>query len=208
MVPRKTVTIIQARLGSSRFPRKVLERFGGSTLLESCYLSCQEFGWPICVAVADYELASFCWKKGWSYYFGSENDVLDRYYQAAKMMKADWICRVTSDQPRVILAQLIPFWALREAWEKAKTSHEREHVDPWLVNLTVDTKEDLMKLRRLYGEEEGTLEECGCEESSCRRGHGRPRKEFLEDCCECGEKIRECCCWQESGGGDLSEEAT
>ena len=206
MASGKTVTIIQARLGSTRFPRKVLEDFDGVTLLESCYLSCQELGWPICVAVADYKLASFCWKKGWSYYLGSENDVLDRYYQAARMMRADWVCRVTSDEPRLVIAQLVPFWALKLAWENTKDPYDREHVDPWLSNLTVDTKEDLVKLRRMYGKE-SDVEECGCEEGSCRRGHGRPRKELLEDRCECGKEVWKCCCWQESGRGELPEEA-
>ena len=147
----RLVTIIQARLGSTRFPHKVLADFNGKTMLEACVREAEKLGWPICVACpkSDRELLRYVWEKGWTWYAGSETDVLDRYYEAAQMMKADWVCRMTSDCPLGQIYQIIPMWALEMAWREAREPHEREHVDPWLKRLSVDTIEDLERVSAL-----------------------------------------------------------
>ena len=118
-------TILTARLASQRLPRKVMAPFLGKTLLENCYESCVALGWPVCVACpkSDRELLRFVWEKGWTWFAGSDEDVLERMVGAARMMRADWVCRVTHDQPRVVLAELIPLWALEMACREAKTPH-------------------------------------------------------------------------------------
>lgn len=50
---------------------------------------------------SDDKIAEFCRKNNIPLFRGSENDVLDRYYKAAKQYKAEYIVRVTADCPLV-----------------------------------------------------------------------------------------------------------
>jgi spore coat polysaccharide biosynthesis protein SpsF len=101
-----TVTaIMQARLGSSRLPGKVLLKVNGKTFLEHAFQRLQ-LADSVDTAViatttesADEAIASFCENRGWAHHRGSELDVLDRYYQTACLFPADIIVRVTSDCP-------------------------------------------------------------------------------------------------------------
>lgn len=101
--------IIQARLGSSRLPRKVLKKLpfaDNVTLLEYMYgrliKNCQ---YPIAYAIPigsqDNELAKFLDDRSIPYYRGSEDDVLARYFHAARFLNAGVIVRLTSDCPLV-----------------------------------------------------------------------------------------------------------
>lgn len=101
-----TVTaIMQARLGSTRLPGKVLLEVHGKTFLEHGFerlnlaSSVDQCVIATTVEPADDKIAAFCEKKGWFYNRGSEADVLDRYYQTALKHPADIIVRVTSDCP-------------------------------------------------------------------------------------------------------------
>ncbi len=49
----------------------------------------------------DDRLAELCEQYGWPVYRGSQDDVLDRYYQAARQFEAEHIVRVTSDCPLI-----------------------------------------------------------------------------------------------------------
>lgn len=101
-----TVTaIMQARLGSSRLPGKVLLKVNDKTFLEHAFHRLQ-LAESIDTAViatttepADEAIANFCESRDWNHYRGSESDVLDRYYQTACLFPADIIVRVTSDCP-------------------------------------------------------------------------------------------------------------
>src|SRR5438128_5145 len=106
----KVVTIIQARLGSTRFPRKVLADIGGTMMLRRVIDRARLIGYPVCVAIPredkfpwaeiDNSLPSEVFSQGfWTFWQGSENDVLERYSEAACAMKADHVIRVTSDCP-------------------------------------------------------------------------------------------------------------
>jgi spore coat polysaccharide biosynthesis protein SpsF len=157
-------------------------------------------------ATADDAIASLCVERGWSCFRGSPDDVLDRYYQAAREVGADQILRVTADNPltcseqaaRLIqrhletradcthnitslgsgmplgtASELFAFSALEVSWKEGRQPHHREHVDEYVYEhperfrsemipappeirrpeyrLTVDTKEDLELMRKIFG---------------------------------------------------------
>lgn len=103
----RTVVIVQARLGSSRLPAKVLRELAGRTVLRRVLERCaaiQEIDLVCCAipssfADNDDALAGEAVRCGAVVTRGSELDVLDRYYRAALELKAESIMRVTSDCP-------------------------------------------------------------------------------------------------------------
>lgn len=103
----KVVAIIQARLGSSRLPGKVLKDLGGESLLSRVVHRSQraKLIGEIIVATTteqqDEQIVSESERLGVSVFRGQELDVLDRYYQAAMKFNADAIVRITSDCPLV-----------------------------------------------------------------------------------------------------------
>jgi len=108
----KTILITQARIGSSRLPEKVMLKIGDQTLLDlhlSRAKQAQKVDQVIVATTNEDKSDLICQvaeQQGLPWYKGSLNDVLDRFYQAAKPHKADWVVRVTSDcpllDPRVI----------------------------------------------------------------------------------------------------------
>lgn len=100
-----TVAIIQARMGSSRLPGKVLEVFGGKTALDHCVertRACSAIDDVVIAtttAPADDVLVDTCRARNWRWFRGSEHDVLDRYYRAASEVGAAHVVRITSDCP-------------------------------------------------------------------------------------------------------------
>lgn len=100
-----TAVIIQARMGSTRLPGKVMMDLEGKTVLARVVerVQCTNYANDICVATTtlseDDKIVSEAIDLGVKFYRGSENDVLDRYCEAAKYMKADHIIRVTADNP-------------------------------------------------------------------------------------------------------------
>jgi len=103
----KILAIVQARLGSKRYPKKVLQKIGTTTIIELLLerLSRSKKISKIIVATTtnneDVELIKFVENLGYNCFPGNENDVLDRYYQVAKLEKADVIVRITGDCPFV-----------------------------------------------------------------------------------------------------------
>ena len=103
----KIVAIIQARLGSSRLPKKVLLDLAGKPVIQRVYERVRKIDRVDEVVVAtsfssqNDELVEFCESIGIPVCRGSEDDVLDRYYQAAKLHGADAILRITGDCPLV-----------------------------------------------------------------------------------------------------------
>src|SRR5258706_139250 len=101
------VCIIQARMGSSRLPGKVLHDLDGKTMLYRVVSRALDAKTIDAVVVATTEdprdEAIIDALKGFdgrvTGFRGSEKDVLDRYYQAAKSSDADIVVRVTSDCP-------------------------------------------------------------------------------------------------------------
>ncbi|MFH1155867.1 MAG: glycosyltransferase family protein [Pseudomonadota bacterium] len=99
--------IIQARMGSSRLPGKSLKKIGPDYLIEKLIkrLSLSSRVTKIIFAVPDKPmddpLAQVLSNNKVLFYRGSEDDVLDRYYQAARVFKADTVIRVTGDCPLI-----------------------------------------------------------------------------------------------------------
>ena len=164
---KKIVAVIQARMGSTRLPGKVLMDVCGKPILEHVIertKKCKKVN-SIVVATTNkpedkaiIKLAKRCRVESFA---GSEEDVLDRYYQAAKKFKADSIVRITADCPVIdfqIVDEVINEYTRREydicglsggfpdgldvtvfsfkilgdAWRNAKLLSEREHVDTYM----------------------------------------------------------------------------
>jgi glutamate-1-semialdehyde 2,1-aminomutase len=108
----KTVAIVQARTGSTRFPNKVMQPICGTPMIGLLLqrLSAANRVDQIVLATSedprDEPLALYVIGLGYTVYRGSENDVLDRYFSAAKQTSADVIVRITGDCP-LIDAELV-----------------------------------------------------------------------------------------------------
>ncbi len=103
----KTIAIIQARIGATRLPGKVLLKLAGKSVLEHVILRVKKAGSISDVVVAtsvkkDNEaIVEFCGKLGVRTFSGSEEDVLDRFYQAALLLKPEHMVRITADCPMI-----------------------------------------------------------------------------------------------------------
>lgn len=101
------VAIVQARMGSSRFPGKTLADLRGRPMLARVVERVQRADAVDRVVVAtsttplDDPIAQFCRKEQISCFRGSEDDVLDRFYRAAKEQDADVLVRITADCPLI-----------------------------------------------------------------------------------------------------------
>ena len=103
----KVLAIIQARYLSTRFPGKVLEKINNRTILEILIkrLSKSRHISKIVIAcssnILDKKIIELCTKIGIDYFVGSENNVLKRFYYAAKNFGAKNIVRITGDCPLI-----------------------------------------------------------------------------------------------------------
>ncbi len=106
-VEMKTIAIIQARMGSSRLPGKILKPLHNVDVLTYDIVRCRAIKGVTEVIVAtstlpqDDAIAKWCEEHEVAYYRGSEDDVLDRYVQCAKLYEPDYVMRITSDCPFV-----------------------------------------------------------------------------------------------------------
>lgn len=122
------IIIIQARMGSTRLPGKVMKKLLDKEIILWAYDRCvKSKAKDVFIATSLNEendiLAELCNKKGIKYYRGSEQDLLDRYYQLSKLYyqvsnnfkdtKELKIIRITSDCPFVdprIINDMIDFY--------------------------------------------------------------------------------------------------
>lgn len=101
----KIVAIIQGRMNSSRLPGKILADIAGQPMLTRVYVrtsrarTLDEVIFATTTDASDDPVAEYCNLSGIPLTRGSQFDVLDRYYQAAKEAKADVVVRVTADCP-------------------------------------------------------------------------------------------------------------
>lgn len=165
----KIIAIIQARMSSTRLPGKVLMQLAHIPVLEHVVnrleycKSIAEIVVATSIDQSDDLIEDWCAKAGVKLFRGSLNDVLDRYYQAATLYKADVIVRITADCPAIdpnIVDEVVQgfiaggydffglsgefpdgldctvfsYGAIYRAWKEAKLPSEREHVGPYIEN--------------------------------------------------------------------------
>ena len=120
----KTVAIIQARMGSTRLPGKVLADLAGKPVLAwvvraaRAALGVDDVCVATSTAAADDAVAAWCKSNGVLFHRGSESDVLDRYAGAAKASGAQIVVRLTADCPLLdpaVIAQTIRLRAMTGA---------------------------------------------------------------------------------------------
>lgn len=173
------MAIIQARLTSTRLPKKVLQKIGDKTILQRCIDNV-----IMAQSVDEVVVASPHDIRGYQcdvYADINESDVLGRYYRCADSHSADIVVRVTADcpfiDPKVIDyaveyfkthdyayccvapidgldVEVFPFWLLEEAHKNTQDVYDREHVTPYMrrkTKLSVDNPLDLKRARAWYG---------------------------------------------------------
>lgn len=92
-------------MGSTRLPGKVMLNLGGKTVIERVIERAAASRCLSEVAVAtgigpeNMPIVKLCSAKGIRVFCGSENDVLDRFYQFAKLVRPKSIVRITADCP-------------------------------------------------------------------------------------------------------------
>ena len=103
----RVVAVIQARMASSRLPGKVLLDIDGQPMLArvqtrtSRARTIHEALVATTTDVSDDPVAAFCEARQIQCTRGSQFDVLDRYYQAARAAAADVVVRITADCPAI-----------------------------------------------------------------------------------------------------------
>lgn len=165
----KYLVLIQARCGSTRLPNKVLRNISGKPDLQWVIERVKRSRLINDIMVVtsieknNLPLIHLCTELDTRVFVGAENDVLDRYYQAARLLQPTYIIRITADCPLFdwryldmaieqmkkttdYLAELtesfpdgldieiVRFEALKKAWQEAALSSEREHVTMYIKN--------------------------------------------------------------------------
>jgi spore coat polysaccharide biosynthesis protein SpsF len=151
--------IIQARTGSTRFARKIYEDINGKNTLQRVIegTNKSELAHKIILAMPRYDEDEFRKRQNdpdscigsrfadvnrFETYFGDPDDLVDRYFNAARLHSVDLIVRVTADCPlvqgKIIDEMLIeylkifPFWMLAETRQLTQDPVHREHVTPFM----------------------------------------------------------------------------
>ena len=103
----KIIAIVQARMGSTRFPCKVMRPINGVPMIELLLrrlAKAKRISQTILATSDDpcnQPLVDHVRSLGYEVFQGSENDVLDRFYQAAKLYRPEAVVRITGDCPLI-----------------------------------------------------------------------------------------------------------
>ncbi len=117
--PHPIVAIIQARMGSTRLPRKTLAPIVGRPLLAHILERVQAADLIDQVVIAtthhpdDDAIEALGQEMGVTVYRGSVDDVLDRFYQCARQVGAHTIVRITADDPfkdPQLIQAMLSYW--------------------------------------------------------------------------------------------------
>ena len=153
------VGIIQARIGSTRLPGKVLLEVNGRTMFE--YLlervrKCKTID-KIILATSinkiDDPLESLALSLGVEVFRGSENDVLERFYQAATIHKATHVVRLLNDCPLLdpeIVDEIVSYY-LENNENLDFLSNQNKHTYPDGMDVSVFSFKALKKLQETSG---------------------------------------------------------
>lgn len=173
------IAIVAARMGSGRFPGKVLEEIGKKPVIQHVvdFLNnLKNDGYLDDIIIAtpntpeNEKLWNYLEQKNIKYFKGSNDDVLDRYYQCAITNKIESIIRICADVPfydrEKIIQQIenykkdakftygngawvFSFRDLEESWLNGKHHEDREHVTTRMFN-AIDYPDDLERIRIQY----------------------------------------------------------
>ncbi|MEK4484804.1 glycosyltransferase family protein [Psychrobacillus sp. FSL H8-0484] len=147
------LAIIQARMGSTRLPGKILKKVNGKALLAYQIERVRQSKCIDKIVIAttidqkDEPIVEFCEQYGVDYYRGSENDVLARYYEAAEQFEGDIIVRLTSDCPiidPIVMDETICYY-IDHASEFDYVSNTIERTYPRGLDTEVFSREALEK---------------------------------------------------------------
>jgi spore coat polysaccharide biosynthesis protein SpsF len=151
----RVVGIIQARMGSTRLPGKVLRDIGGQTMLAHVVQRAQgartlsQVVVATTISPADDAVVAECERLGVAVFRGDEEDVLARYYWAAKAHQAEAVVRITSDCPLIdpqVIDNTIQYFLERQErcdyvanWKYEKQSNTVKHTYPLGMSVEVFT---------------------------------------------------------------------
>ena len=183
--------VVQAHMGSTRLKDKMLKDLYGKSVLERVLERLKRVGNADMLIVAtsvlqaDDVLAEECERCGVQIYRGSDDDVLERFYQAAKHYQLAHIGRVCADNtlldweiigaeidvyktgqydvvksgetvPLGLGAEMFSFDLLRDAYENATEHYQHEHVTPYIYENTQNVYH--YNLKQDYGRYRFTLD--------------------------------------------------
>jgi len=157
------VTIIQARLSSTRLPSKVLMNLNGSPLV---HWLCQQvrksalannFIVATSNSPSDEPLENWCKNNNVECYRGDLNNVLDRYYHSALKYNADVVVRLTGDSPLIdpkLIDKIVKFY-LQHDYDYVSNGPIMTYPDGMGVEVfTFDSLEQAYKNAKLPSEKE------------------------------------------------------
>jgi len=191
----KYLALIQARCDSSRLKNKVLLPLGDKPVLQ-CIIErvrlsrlVDEVMVITSIGRSNLPILSLCANIGVRVYVGSEDDVLDRYYQASRLIQPEYIIRITGDCPLFdaglldqAIEQMAPdtdflsmlsesfadgldleimrYDVLQKAWKEARLSSQREHVTQYIIqNPDLFMFQDFVSPIGYFGNKRWTLDE-------------------------------------------------
>ena len=152
--------IIQARMGSTRLPGKVLLNLHGKPIIQHVLDACNL--WPTMLAIPNTPMDMAILSGITVCHAGSENDVLDRIYSSTIGIYPDHVVRITADCPMLnhdiisdviqqhidnrndftynsdaeqgdgVDVEVMQIDCLRRCFEETKDPYDREHVTSWI----------------------------------------------------------------------------
>lgn len=133
----KILSIIEARMNSSRLPGKVLLKAAGKPMLHHLISRLKQVKKINEIVIAttinkeDDKIIDFAKKNKIKFFRGSENNVLKRVYLAAKFFKADIVVQITGDCPIIdssIIEQVLDIYLFNKA-DYVGNAHIRSYPD-------------------------------------------------------------------------------
>lgn len=134
-----TVVSIQARMGSTRLPGKVLLPIGGDSVLGWTASRGNKADRPDSVVVAagdappNEAITTFCEREGYEYVVGPEENLLERHLSTADASEADTLVRITGDSPFIPPAEIDRIVAAHESAGVDYTTNAGEHTPRGIV---------------------------------------------------------------------------